>query len=126
MRVQAGMTYTELLRAATKAGMSVQIGTTTAYGGLTLGGVLATSAHGSGDKTISGLWDTVLEITWVDGTGKVSEVLSISHWHIGQPAESLANLTALCLYHTLATIRLWSNGKPGCLDVIVCHGGSKD
>eukprot|EP00878_Enallax_costatus_P000622 GHUV01000724.1.p1 GENE.GHUV01000724.1~~GHUV01000724.1.p1 ORF type:complete len:626 (+),score=75.62 GHUV01000724.1:267-2144(+) len=71
MRVQAGMTYTELLKAATRAGMSVQIGTPTAYGGLTLAGVLATSAHGSGDLTNSGLWDTLLEITWVDGTGKV-------------------------------------------------------
>lgn len=71
MRVEAGMKYTEFLQAATKAGMSVQIGTPTAYGGLTLGGVMATSAHGSGDLTISGLWDTLLEITWVDGTGKV-------------------------------------------------------
>lgn len=48
-----------------------QIGTPTAYGGLTLAGVLATTAHGSGDRTISGIWDTLLEITWVDGTGKV-------------------------------------------------------
>lgn len=50
-----------------------QIGTTTAYAGLTLGGVLATSAHGSGHQTQSGIWDTLLEITWVDGTGKVCE-----------------------------------------------------
>eukprot|EP00878_Enallax_costatus_P001016 GHUV01001150.1.p1 GENE.GHUV01001150.1~~GHUV01001150.1.p1 ORF type:complete len:631 (+),score=62.78 GHUV01001150.1:321-2213(+) len=79
MRIGAGMKYTEFLKAATQAGMSVQIGTPTAYGGLTLGGVLATSAHGSGDLTISGLWDTLLEITWVDGTGKV---------HVSKPGDA--------------------------------------
>lgn len=49
----------------------LQIGTPTVYAGLTLGGVLATSAHGSGHQAASGIWDTILEITWVDGTGKV-------------------------------------------------------
>jgi hypothetical protein len=52
----------------------LQIGTPTVYAGLTLGGVLATSAHGSGYLAPSGIWDTLLEITWVDGTGKVSLV----------------------------------------------------
>jgi FAD/FMN-containing dehydrogenase len=50
---------------------TLQIGTPTAYAGLTLAGVLATSSHGSGDKTISAMWDTLLEIVWVDGKGKV-------------------------------------------------------
>jgi FAD/FMN-containing dehydrogenase len=50
---------------------ALQIGTPTVYAGLTLGGVLATSAHGSGYMAASGIWDTLLEITWVDGTGKV-------------------------------------------------------
>lgn len=49
----------------------MQIGTPTVYAGLTLGGVLATSAHGSGYMAPSGIWDTLLEITWVDGSGKV-------------------------------------------------------
>jgi hypothetical protein len=40
--------------------------------------VLATTAHGSGDKTTSGIWDTLLEITWVDGTGKV---------HVSKPSD---------------------------------------
>ncbi|KAF8060339.1 GULLO1 [Scenedesmus sp. PABB004] len=71
MRVGAGMRYTELLKAATAAGMSVQLGTPPAYAGLTLGGVLATTAHGSGDRTTSGVWDALLEVTWVDGTGAV-------------------------------------------------------
>ncbi|WIA23842.1 hypothetical protein OEZ85_013501 [Tetradesmus obliquus] len=78
MRVGAGMRYTELLQEAEKAGMSVQLGTPTAYAGLTLSGVLATTAHGSGDKTTSGIWDTLLEITWVDGTGKV---------HVSKPSD---------------------------------------
>jgi len=71
MRVQPGMRYTEFLAQAEKAGMSVQIGTPTAYAGLTLGGVLATTSHGSGDQTTSAIWHTLLEIVWVDGTGKV-------------------------------------------------------
>lgn len=50
----------------------LQIGTPTVYAGLTLGGVLAASAHGSGHLAPSGITDTLLEITWVDGTGKVS------------------------------------------------------
>jgi FAD/FMN-containing dehydrogenase len=50
---------------------ALQIGSPTAYAGLTLAGVLATSGHGSGHLAASGLWDTLLEITWVDGMGKV-------------------------------------------------------
>jgi hypothetical protein len=50
-----------------------------------LGGVLATSAHGSGYQAKSGIWDTLLEITWVDGTGKVRHgVLGMQRllsWH---------------------------------------------
>lgn len=71
MRVGGGMRYTEFLKEAEKAGMSVQIGTPTVYAGLTLAGVLSTSGHGSGYKTTSAIWDTLLEVTWVDGTGKV-------------------------------------------------------
>ncbi|WIA09638.1 hypothetical protein OEZ85_009026 [Tetradesmus obliquus] len=71
MRVGAGMTVGELLTAATKAGMSVQIGSLPAYQGLTLAGILATSAHGSGDLTTNTLADTVLKVTWVDGRGIV-------------------------------------------------------
>eukprot|EP00878_Enallax_costatus_P039822 GHUV01045739.1.p1 GENE.GHUV01045739.1~~GHUV01045739.1.p1 ORF type:complete len:480 (+),score=92.29 GHUV01045739.1:93-1532(+) len=48
-----------------------QVGTPTAYAGLTLAGILATTSHGSGDRTTSAIWDTLIEITWVDGTGKV-------------------------------------------------------
>eukprot|EP00882_Tetradesmus_deserticola_P001995 GHRQ01002140.1.p1 GENE.GHRQ01002140.1~~GHRQ01002140.1.p1 ORF type:complete len:593 (+),score=177.48 GHRQ01002140.1:42-1820(+) len=71
MRVGAGMRLTELLPAATKAGMSAQIGSLPAYQGLTLGGILSTSAHGSGDRTTSSLADALLEVTWVDGRGRV-------------------------------------------------------
>ncbi|WIA38074.1 hypothetical protein OEZ86_001443 [Tetradesmus obliquus] len=71
MRVGAGMRVTELLPAATKAGMSMQIGSLPAYAGLTLAGILATSAHGSGDRTTNNLADTVLAVTWVDGRGRI-------------------------------------------------------
>jgi hypothetical protein len=37
-----------------------------AYAGLTLGGILATSSHGTGDMKPSTLIDTILEAVWVD------------------------------------------------------------
>jgi FAD/FMN-containing dehydrogenase len=55
MRVGAGMDLNKFMKAATAAKMSVQIGSLTAYAGLTLAGIFATSAHGSGDKTINNL-----------------------------------------------------------------------
>lgn len=55
MRVGAGMDVKELTTAATKAGMSVPVGSMPAYAGLTLGGVLLTSAHGSGFGTVHNL-----------------------------------------------------------------------
>jgi FAD/FMN-containing dehydrogenase len=39
---------------------------------------MATTAHGSGDKTVSTVWDTLLEITWVDGKGDV---------HVSKPTD---------------------------------------
>jgi hypothetical protein len=57
--------------AATPRARRHQIGTVPVYAGLTLAGVLATTAHGSGYKAPSAIWDTLLEVMWVDGTGKV-------------------------------------------------------
>jgi FAD/FMN-containing dehydrogenase len=56
----------------------LQIGSLPAYQGLTLAGILATSAHGSGDLTVHSLADTVLEVTWVDGRGSV---------HVSRPSD---------------------------------------
>jgi FAD/FMN-containing dehydrogenase len=53
MRVQAQMTMQHLYEAATAAGMSVVGGLLPAWAGLTLGGVMAASAHGSGYNTRS-------------------------------------------------------------------------
>lgn len=69
------MTLNEYMQAATDANMSVQVGSTPVYGNLTLGGILTTSAHGSGDRTISSLADTVAEIVWIDGRGAVRRSL---------------------------------------------------
>jgi hypothetical protein len=66
-----GMTLNDYMQAATDANMSVQVGSTPVYGNLTIGGILTTSAHGSGDRTISALADTVKEIIWIDGMGAV-------------------------------------------------------
>lgn len=49
MTVGAGMELKDLFKIADSVKMSVQVGTLPAYAGLTLGGILATSAHGSGD-----------------------------------------------------------------------------
>jgi FAD/FMN-containing dehydrogenase len=53
MTVGAGMDLNKFMAAATRAGMSVQVGSLTAYAGLTLAGILTTSAHGSGYGTVS-------------------------------------------------------------------------
>jgi FAD/FMN-containing dehydrogenase len=55
MRVGAGMDLKQLSAAATRAGMSIPVGSIPAYAGLTLGGALLTSAHGSGYGTIHNL-----------------------------------------------------------------------
>jgi hypothetical protein len=44
------------------------------YAGLTLGGILTTASHGTGDRTTSTLGDTVVEATWVDAAGEVHTV----------------------------------------------------
>jgi FAD/FMN-containing dehydrogenase len=55
LTVGAGMKVSELLEAATANNMSVVSGTLPAYAGLTLGGVLASGAHGSGDNASSNI-----------------------------------------------------------------------
>jgi len=71
LTVGAGMDVNKFAAAATKVKMSVQVGSLTAYAGLTLAGILSTSAHGSGYGTTSMLADTVLAVKIVDGTGAV-------------------------------------------------------
>ena len=53
LTVGAGMDVNKFTAAATKVKMSVQVGSLTAYAGLTLAGILSTSAHGSGYGTTS-------------------------------------------------------------------------
>lgn len=55
LHVQAGMTGGELMDVATSQNMSVPWGSVPAFAGLTLGGVLATGAHGSGTGPPSAL-----------------------------------------------------------------------
>jgi FAD/FMN-containing dehydrogenase len=42
-----------------------------AYAGLTVGGVIASGAHGTGDMTVSTIADMIHEVTWVDGSGSI-------------------------------------------------------
>jgi FAD/FMN-containing dehydrogenase len=65
MRVGAGMDVKELGIAATRAGMSIPVGSMPAYAGLTLGGVLLTSAHGSGYGTIHNLVSGPITWAWL-------------------------------------------------------------
>lgn len=71
MRVGPGMDMGRLFKAATANEMSVQLMTLPFYSGLTLGGILATASHGTGDRTASALVDMVTEATWVDASGEV-------------------------------------------------------
>jgi hypothetical protein len=110
MRVGAGMDLNELTAEATKAGMSVRVGALPYYAGLTLGGVLMTSAHGSGDRTWSKLADTVLELTWVDGKGEThvtkrdsdeGRALVASVGNLGVVTELLLQLTPPTYTHLM-------------------------
>jgi FAD/FMN-containing dehydrogenase len=53
MTIQAGMKLREFAAEATRVGMSVQVGSLPAYAGLTVGGVMSTSGHGTGDQATS-------------------------------------------------------------------------
>jgi FAD/FMN-containing dehydrogenase len=53
MRVGAGMQLNHLLAAADAHDVSVVPGTLPAYAGLTVGGIIAGGAHGTGDQALS-------------------------------------------------------------------------
>jgi FAD/FMN-containing dehydrogenase len=63
MTIQAGMKLREFAAEATRVGMSVQVGSLPAYAGLTVGGVLSTSGHGSGDQATSNVSRTLAALT---------------------------------------------------------------
>ncbi|CAM6091277.1 unnamed protein product [Calypogeia fissa] len=69
--VEAGMTLQNLADAAVGHGMSVPVGVMPVYGNLTVSGVLAVSAHGTGAGVDSSLADLVTKVTWVDGKGSI-------------------------------------------------------
>jgi hypothetical protein len=71
LTVGAGITLQAMVDAAEANGMSVPAGVMPAYGNLSLGGVISTSAHGSGLGTASTLGDLVAKLTWVNGRGEI-------------------------------------------------------
>ncbi|GBF95066.1 hypothetical protein Rsub_07567 [Raphidocelis subcapitata] len=71
LRVQAGIKVAELLAECKRRGWAPPIGAGTTYGGLTLGGVLATNAHDSAYNGPSTLAHIVTELTWVDAAGTI-------------------------------------------------------
>lgn len=71
MTVGAGITLQALADAAQANSMSIPAGVLPAYGNLSLGGVISTSAHGSGLGTASIVGDLVTKLTWVNGHGEV-------------------------------------------------------
>lgn len=71
LTVEAGITLQALVDAAQANSMSVPAGVLPAYGNLSLGGVISTSAHGSGLGAASILGDLVVKLTWVNGLGDV-------------------------------------------------------
>lgn len=75
MTIGAGMKIREFTAEATRLGMSVQVGSLPAYAGLTMGGVMSASGHGSGDNATSNICDTLISITWVDVQGNIRKSL---------------------------------------------------
>ncbi|KAL3685133.1 hypothetical protein R1sor_003155 [Riccia sorocarpa] len=71
LTVEAGMTMQNLADAAVSNGMSVPVGVLPVYGNLTVGGVISTSAHGTGAGVDSTLGDIVVGLKWVNGKGDV-------------------------------------------------------
>ncbi|WIA10633.1 hypothetical protein OEZ85_010815 [Tetradesmus obliquus] len=74
VKVQPGMTVAELQVYATANNLTVPLGTMPGYADLTIGGLVATGAHGFGGKGNSNVADIVKVITFVDGTGKINRV----------------------------------------------------
>ncbi|PTQ26372.1 hypothetical protein MARPO_2307s0001, partial [Marchantia polymorpha] len=71
LTVQAGMTVQNLADAAVRNGLSVPVGVFPVYGNLTLGGLVAASAHGTGAGVASSLGDILTGVKWVDSTGAI-------------------------------------------------------
>lgn len=72
-RIQPALNITAFLKAATRAGLSVPRLSLPAWGGLTLGGIVATSAHGAGYNVTSTICSVVTRVTWVDGNATVHD-----------------------------------------------------
>ncbi|KAG0610744.1 hypothetical protein M758_7G088100 [Ceratodon purpureus] len=73
LTVEAGMTIRELALAAEAHDLSVPAGALPAYANLTVGGVVSTSAHGTGYRTISTLGGLVTKVKWVNAKGEIIE-----------------------------------------------------
>lgn len=71
LTVEAGITLQTMVDAAQANGMSMTAGVSPAYGNLSLGGVISTSAHGSGLGVASIIGDLVTKLKWVNGRGEV-------------------------------------------------------
>ncbi|KAG0620399.1 hypothetical protein M758_4G213200 [Ceratodon purpureus] len=71
LTVEAGMTLFDLADAAEANNMSVLAGAFSIYGNLTVGGVISTSAHGSGLGTTCSLGDLVTKMKWVNAKGDI-------------------------------------------------------
>lgn len=70
--VQAGMTVSSMITIAKQQGLAVPLMAVPNYGGLTIGGIMATAATGTGTAgSPSALCDIVTNIQWVDGKGEV-------------------------------------------------------
>jgi FAD/FMN-containing dehydrogenase len=68
----AGMTVSGMIEAARQQRLAVPLMSVPNYGGLTVGGIIATAATGTGTAgSPSSLCDIVSNIQWVDGKGEV-------------------------------------------------------
>lgn len=71
LTIEAGMTVLDLANAAEANNMSIRAGAFPVYSNLTVGGIITTSAHGSGLVTVISSGGLVTKIKWMNAKGEI-------------------------------------------------------
>ena len=110
LTVEAGMTLRELTLTAEANDMSVPLGALSLYANLTVGGVILSSAHGSGYQTTSSLGDLVRKVKWVDARGEII-VSDLETEHGAKEGRALVGGLGLLGVVTEITLQLQPNTR---------------
>lgn len=74
LTVQAQITLKDLYEAATANNMSIPRSSLPWWQGLTIGGIMSTTSHGSGHNVTSMVCDWIVNVTFIDGKGEIHTV----------------------------------------------------